>query len=177
MEVKPLKHIINHETLVFEKSFSANKVKYYIRTPEEGIGLYRWRLFSSKFLPLIGYDTTLGQLRAFNQQMLSEMNNLGTGKWQPAKVFEALGNFDEAINRTQRNWDYSIMAATLIIVKENENLDIWTEAHAEEKILNWRKAGIHEADFFFLTMWWAAQFSTELTNLRQKMHKRLTPPQ
>lgn len=169
-----LKHIIDHTTLKFEHRFKANGTQYNIRTVEEGMGLYRWQLFSSKFFPLSGIDTTLGQLRMWNQQALQEANKIGTQLQNLSELFKALANFDEAVRRTDRNWDFSLYAATLFVTRKGENLDEWTEADAESKIEDWRKEGIHEADFFFLTMWWGTESSTKLHQLRQAMHKELT---
>ena len=168
-----LKHIIDHKTLKFETKFKANGTEYHIRTVDEGIGLYRWQLFSSKFFPLAGLDTTLGQLRAWNQEALAEANKIGTQHQNLSALFKALANFDEAMRRTDRNWDFSLYAATLIINRKGENLDEWTEADAETKIADWRKEGIHEADFFFLAMWWGTESSKKLAGLRETMHARL----
>lgn len=138
------------------------------------MGLYRWQLFSSKFFPLAGLDSPLGQLRHWNQQALQEANKIGTQHQQLSKLFEALGNFDEAMRRTDRNWDFSLYAASLFITRKGEDLNEWTEAEAEEKVEDWRKEGIHEADFFFLVMWWGTESSTKLAALRQRLQAELT---
>lgn len=168
-----MKHIIDHKTLKFERQFKANGVQYVIRTPEEGMGLYRWQLFSSKFFPLAGLDTTLGQLRMWNRQALEEANKIGTQYQNLSGLFAALANFDEAIRRTERNWDFSLYAATLFITRPGESLDEWTEGQAEAKIEDWRKEGIHEADFFFLAMWWGVESSTRFQGLREAIHREL----
>lgn len=169
-----LKHIIDHKTLEYNNTFTANGKEYHIRTPEEGIGLYRWQLFSSKFFPLAGLDSTLGQLRVWNQQALQEANKIGTQHQNLSGLFSALGNFDEAMRRTSRNWDFSLYAASLFITLPDENLDEWTEAQAEGKIEDWRKEGIHEADFFFLTIHWGTESTTKLQELRQALQRQLT---
>lgn len=169
-----LKHIIDHKTLKFDTKFKANGTEYRIRTVDEGIGLYRWQLFHSKFFPLSGADTTLGQLRSWNQQAITEANKIGTQHQNLSGLFSALANFDEAMRRTDRNWDFSLYAATLLITRKGEDLNEWTEGDAEAKIEDWRKEGIHEADFFFLVMWWGTEYSKKLAALRAVMHERLT---
>ena len=151
--------------------FVANKKTYFIRDPEQGIGLLRYAKLK-QMLSIIGFDATYpDQLAALNR-MNDAANTLVTEKPRLDILFTEIQNMRAAISKTDREWDYSVYAATLFIVTADEDLSTWTEELAEKKIADWNKAGYHEHDFFLLVMFWGSRLAERSNKSFQVLKER-----
>ena len=142
--------------------FEAGGKKYYVRSPKEGISLYRYTKLK-QMLSVVGFDATFAEQMSALTRMLDFANSLVTKEPKLDKLFAEIENMRQSINNTSRNWDFSYYAATLFIVTADEDLATWDERLADEKIAAWNAAGYHEHDFFLLVMFWAPR-SAELLN-------------
>lgn len=152
------KRLIDPESGQWASQFTANGVKYYIRRPEEGIGMKRYRELR-RMLSVVGFNATYSDQMASLARMVDAANSLVTAKPRLSDLFQEITNMQAAIKSEERNWDFSFYAATLFIVTANEDLNEWSQAVAEEKIKNWHAEGLHEYDFFLLVMSWGLQLS------------------
>lgn len=154
----PIKGIVDTETGKYKTPFTANGVKYHIRSVREGLGFTRYKLLK-QMLSVVGFNATFAeQVQSFDR-LTKAANSLVTKEPRMDELFREIENFKQAISKADRTWDYSFYAATLFIVREGEDLTEWNESMANEKIADWQKEGLHEHDFFFLVMFMASQLA------------------
>jgi len=169
--------IIDPDSGKWVSQFTANGNKYFIRSAADGLGFKRY-VEMKRILSVVGFDATYSeQLNALNR-ITSAANTLVTKTPQLDVLFREIENMRESIRRTERKWDYSLFAATLFIVRPDEDLNEWSEAQAEEKIEDWQAEGLHEQDFFLLVILWASQLSDWWRSLPERVKaiaKQLSP--
>jgi hypothetical protein len=153
-----LGHIVNPETGKWVTPFMANGKKYHIRSVKEGLGFVRYKQLK-QMLSVVGFNATYAeQIQAFNR-MIKAANSLVTKEPKLDVLFAEIENMKQAIQRTDKHWDYSLYAATLFITREGEDMNTWSESEANEKIADWQAEGLHEFDFFTLVILYAMQLS------------------
>lgn len=130
--------------------FEANGQVYYILKPEElsGKRYTKFRQIESA----VGFDATLSSLLQSANRMSGYYNTLLTKEPKLHELGLEIANFQQALSKTDRNWDISLMAATLVICRKGSDKFDWNEHEAQEDLENWNKAGYPASDFFLLAM-------------------------
>lgn len=168
-----LGHIVDPNTGKWKTPFMANGKKYYIRSVREGLGLVRYKQMRM-MLSVVGFNATYAdQLQALNR-MIKAANTLVTKEPRLDNLFLEIENMKQAIQNADKEWDFSLYAATLFIVRDGEDINTWNENLANEKIADWHAEGLHEFDFFTLVMLYAMQLNQWWEELPQAI-KRLYP--
>lgn len=167
---KKLKHIIDPDTGVWKNEFKANGKKYYIRTPDEGLSLFRYSVLKQRMVE-VGFDGSFVNVLGQVDQVKGYANTLVTKQPRLDLLFSSLENMSQSLKKANRNWHYSYMAATLFIVTEDEDISEWTERDAEKKIEDWNKEGFHHLDFFLLVMYWVSSSTQKLNESWQKIQQ------
>jgi hypothetical protein len=166
----PIKGIVDTQTGKYKTPFTANGVKYHIRSVREGLGFTRYKLLK-QMLSVVGFNATFAeQMQAFDR-LVKAANSLVSKEPKLDELFKEIENLRQAVNKTDRTWDYSFYAATLFIVREGEDLNDWNESMANEKIADWQAEGLHEHDFFFLVMFTASQLTEWWNDLPKQIDK------
>lgn len=150
--------IVDPDTGKWVSQFQANGNKYYIRSASDGLGFKRY-VEMKRLLSVVGFDATYSEQLAALNRMTAAANTLVSKSPQLDLLFREIENMRESIKRADRKWDYSLFAATLFIVRPDEDLNEWSESIASEKIDDWAAEGLHEQDFFLLVILWASQLS------------------
>ena len=124
--------------------------KYHLRTPEEGIGMYR----VSKLMQLstqAGFGMNIDQMKANLAKISKHLESFQRDGHGLAKAFAVLGSMETGLNaEVRREFHLSFYTASLFIVAEDEDLKEWSVEAQEEKIED--LLIYHEADFFFLAV-------------------------
>lgn len=165
-------HLIDWNTGRHVSEFEANGQRYYVRSAEEGIGMVRYREFKSRILPVIGMNDTLGNIRAGVRTAIQAANTVGSKEPKLDVLFKTLAGLDKEIEATGRKWEPVFYGATMFIVRPDEDINEWSEALADEKIADWKAAGIHEMDFFFLCSFLAVQLKDVWQKLAQTAERK-----
>jgi len=150
---KQYRHIVDPATGKWVSQFEAGGKTYYIRSPQNGIGMKRYTELMKR-LPAIGFDDTFQNMAQHIQDAITAANTIGSKEPKLSDLFSLLTNLYEGIRRNDRQWQMSFILATLFIVTKDEDLAAWNFEDAQGKIEDWNKAQIHEQDFFFLVMSW-----------------------
>lgn len=171
------KRLVDPETGQVVREFSANGQKYFVRLPEDGINLYRYTKIK-EFLSIVGFDATyVDQMNALNK-IKGLVDSLVTKQPKLTELGAAVVDMQQSILKTRdRNWDWSLIAATLFIVKPDEDLTTWIQSDQEKKVEDWNAAGLLQEDFFILTVGWGsrlAQRSKKLFDKAELMAKMQT---
>lgn len=153
-----LKRIVDPETGIWASQFTANGNKYYIRSVEDGLGFKRYTQLK-KMLSVVGFNATYSEQLGVLARMTEAANSLVTKAPRLNELFHEIANMQKAIELSEREWDFSMYAATLFIVRNGEDLSTWDEALANEKISDWHAEGLYEMDFFFLVMYWGSRLN------------------
>ena len=162
--------LVDPDTGKWMSEFEAGGNKYFVRSPDDGIGLLRYTKLK-QFFSKVGFDASYPDQMANLNKIVEYANKLGSKEQDLSEMFRAIDNMREAIKRSDRQWDFSFMAATLFIVRKGEDLTAWNEQEAEEKIKDWNKAGWHEYDFFLLVIFWGSLLSQRSQKSFQQMKK------
>jgi len=153
-----LGRIVNPDTGKWKTPFMANGKKYHIRSVREGLGFVRYKQLR-QMLSIVGFNATYAeQIQALNR-IIKAANSLVTKEPKLDQLFAEIENMKQAIQKTDKDWDYSLYAATLFICREGEDVSTWSESDANEKIADWQAEGLHEFDFFTLVMLYAMQLT------------------
>lgn len=160
--------LIDPETGQWLSEFEAGGKKYYIRSPEDGLSLYRYTKLK-QMLAEVGFDAGYAEQLAKVNELIEHANSLVTKAPRLDKLFAGLDNMRLAIQQSSRQWDRSFMAATLFVVTDGEDLTMWDERLAEQKIQDWNEAQFHPQDFFLLAMFWASLATQELNESWRKI--------
>ena len=132
--------------------FNAAGETYYILRADELSELRYTKL--RDFESVVGNDSTIADQIMQANRMSALFNTLLTDKPKLHELGVEIANRQQALaERTKRNWDYSLMAATLVICRKGSDKTKWDEREAEQDIENWNKAGFPAHDFFLLVMY------------------------
>lgn len=168
-----LGRIVDPETGKWKTPFMANGVKYHIRSVKEGLGFIRYKQMR-QMLSVVGFNATYAEQIQALQRMIKAANTLVTKEPKLDQLFLEIENMKQAVQKADKEWDYSLYAATLFILREGEDVNTWSEAIANEKLSDWQAEGLHEFDFFTLVMLYAMQLSQWWETLPAAI-KRLYP--
>jgi hypothetical protein len=153
-----LGRIVDPDSGKWKTPFMANGVKYHIRSVKEGLGFIRYKQMR-QMLSVVGFNATYADQVQALQRMIKAANTLVTKEPKLDQLFFEIENMKQAIQKADKEWDYSLYAATLFIIREGEDVGTWSESIANEKISDWQAEGLHEFDFFTLVMLYAMQLS------------------
>lgn len=168
-----LGRIVDEKTGKWKTPFMANGVKYHIRTVGEGLGLVRYKQMRM-MLSIVGFNATYAEQVQALQRMIKAANTLVTKEPRLDNLFLEIENMKQAVQKADKEWDYSLYAATLFILREGEDVNTWNESMANEKIADWQAEGLHEFDFFTLVMLYAMRLNQWWEQLPAAI-KRLHP--
>lgn len=162
--MKRLKNLPRNEKSELLRTFRANKVDYFIRSPQESFSIVRLNEFQKWSLIVQSQHDPQGQYNCWNKAVkLADKAGKGNGFAElSAYLFSQREN---VLKLTQRKYDASLYLCTMFIVRPNEDLTKWSQEDAENKINDWNEAGYSPFDFFQL----AASSAPELTAMYKKI--------
>lgn len=157
-------HIFDVQRNQFVRAFTAKSGKeYIIRTPKDGISLRRATILRQMMTP-VAFNEPLADIVARVRHCRTLFNGLFTAKGDAAALGAEIAAMERTLTESvTKSWDAAAIACTLFIVTPDEDLNKWDEGLAEKKIQDWNDSMIHEADFFFCCIQWAALWNGELT--------------
>jgi hypothetical protein len=140
-----------------ERSFYAKGKRFIIRSPSEGIGIYRYsRLLQMS--SVFGYGAELADQQKNWAKVGELLNEFVRGENVMGDIFAHIQSQYNGIKAdSDRAYHIAYWVATLFVVTETEDLTVWTQDEQSEKIKMWEE--FHEEDFFDLALNGLEEFS------------------
>lgn len=152
-----LRRLPRDENGNFKRTFNAKGQPFVIRTPKEGIGMYR-------FSRLMQMSAVMGYGGSFPEQMqnwrkVGEMlNDFVRGENNLGDIFAHVQSQYNGIKKdSDRVYHIAYYVAALFVVRPDEDMTEFVEEEQREKIDSWKE--FHEEDFFALALNGLTEFS------------------
>lgn len=134
----------------YERTFKANGVEYFILSPEDGIGVFRYGKLS-QLSTGVHFTGGLGDQVNNWARVVGMLNEFSRGQNNLDEIFALCRSQAEGIKEASKEvFDISLWLCSLFVVRKDEDLSKWITAEQEQKINDWNTEGIHELDFFAL---------------------------
>lgn len=136
----------------YKREFTANGKKFIVRSPNEGVGIYR---FSRMELMggVLGLDASLKSLLASTKKYQDIAFEDAPAAIKVKKMVMHSEAVLEGIRSAGKNrYAKAFFMCTLFIVRPNEDMTVWNEDEAQAKIDDWNAEGYNEHDFLELAL-------------------------
>lgn len=134
----------------FVRSFEANGRRYTIRTPQEGVGIYR----HTKMMQMgavLGMNATFATI--YNNLKRAEecVDSLVTKTPRLRELGLVLNDMRRGVvEGSKERYSYAFQYCTFFVVWDDENLSQYDDEQQQSKIDDWNKEGLSENDFLSL---------------------------
>lgn len=149
--------------------FEANGNKYYILGEEDAFPIERWGLYgawTAQFLSGMSFQSMYNTVSKIRQMLDKYVER----EIQFSEItLQAKASEEELIKTTEMRYDSGLYIATLFILKEGEDINVWTKAQADEKIMDWGKEGFGVGDFLSLAAHYAVAYQNALVGLSESL--------
>lgn len=157
-----IKGLPRDEMGAIRRTFKANGTKYRILSPKDGIGILRWSILS-KMSSVLGYGASVAAQLANLKKAREIVNEVLRGKGDILELGVHLKAIEDGIRTANDNrYHFAFYTAAIFIVEDGEDITVFNDDMATEKIDNWNKEGYDAADFFLLVMNEAPSFLNPL---------------
>lgn len=130
-----------------DRYFDANGKKYYIAN---GISIDRWKQYE-KLQPRLTYGLTFKQIDANISKAMMLLNKPAP---EPGNAYVVLHNIRKGMENAddEKNVHPALEMCTLVMNYEGEDVGVYNEGIALEKINDWTKEGLNILSFFAWAM-------------------------
>lgn len=130
-----------------DRSFEANGKKYWIA---DKISIDRWKQYE-KLQPRLTYGVTFKQMQANLTRAFSLLNKPNP---EPLNAGIILHNILKGIENAddEKNVPAGLLMCTLVMNRDGEDVGVYDEAIAYDKIDDWKKEGLDILSFFAWAM-------------------------
>lgn len=164
MKIKPLPRAENGK---IAQQFKANGMQYHI-VSHTAIGIKRWSEFEKMSIAL-GFGSSFNELYESVQKAMKVINSDGQYAQRRIEATLILNSVLQAIKKSsEQRFNISLMVATLFIVRDGEDMRVWTKEDAEKKIADWNAEGYSEQDFFLLSVNLVRGFRERFSELTER---------
>ena len=168
-EPKTVKPLPREPDGSYSRHFTANGVRYTIRTADEGTTIERYTAMKKMGVAL-GFSSSFEALVREVEGVEGLLNTLVTKEPKLRDTFLRLNNLKRGILETSRTrYDLSLYYCTLFIVRDGEDLTQWVQAEQDEKIADWNAEGYDVHDFLRLGLSTVEGFTAVYARLYEQM--------
>jgi len=130
-----------------DRNFEANGKKYYIA---KGISINRWKQYE-KLQPRLTYGLTFKQIDANISKAMALLNKPAP---EPGNAYVILHNIRKGMENAddEKNVHPALIMCTLVMNREGEDVGVYDEAIALDKINDWTEGGLDILSFFAWAM-------------------------
>jgi hypothetical protein len=171
-KIKELKDLPRSLDGEIERYFMANGNKYCILSIDECLTPYRYTEFER--MSIVGsfamnFDVLFTQLRSLEGKIHQMDLSDDTAKTPPIVLLNAIQN--GIIKSGQMRWEQMAVFCSLFIVREKEDLRVWSIEDANDKVADWNAEGYRMKDFFQLGAIAIPKFAPEYVRLVKEQMK------
>lgn len=147
--------------------FDAGGKKYKVLSIEDSITIARMQAYEVIKMDY-AYTVNAESIKDAAKRIDSILQGLVLGKKQEENIFHVsmiLQGLNDALQKGNYPFMFSLMCCTLFIVKDGEDLSRWDKETAEAKIKDWQGANIDARCFFTLAVEWRKELNESLIQL------------
>lgn len=144
--------------------FDAGGKKYKVLSVEDSITIGRMQAYEVIKMDY-AYTISAGNIKDAAKKIDSILQGIILGKKQDENIFHVsmiLQGINDALQKGDYPFMFSLMCCTLFIVKDGEDLSRWDRETAEAKIKDWQGANIDARCFFTLAVEWRKELNESL---------------
>lgn len=147
-----IKGLPRNEHDEIKREFTANGKKFIIRSPNEGIGIYRFSKMEDMG-GVLGFDASFKSL-VKSQKKYEEIYHEDIPASFKAKkmLLNSHAVLDGITSAAKNRYAKAFFMCTLFIVRPEEDLTKWNQDYSQAKIDDWNAAGLNEQDFLDLAL-------------------------
>lgn len=147
--------------------FDAGGKRYRVLSIEDSITIARMQAYEVIKMDY-AYTVNAESIKDAAKRIDSILQGLVLGKKQEENIFHVsmiLQGLNDALQKGNYPFMFSLMCCTLFIVKDGEDLSRWDKETAEAKIKDWQGANIDARCFFTLAVDWRKELNESLIQL------------
>lgn len=147
--------------------FDAGGKRYKVLSIEDSITIARMQAYEVIKMDY-AYTVNAESIKDAAKRIDSILQGLVLGKKQEENIFHVsmiLQGLNDALQKGNYPFMFSLMCCTLFIVKDGEDLSRWDKETAEAKIKDWQGANIDARCFFTLAVEWRKELNESLIQL------------
>ncbi len=147
--------------------FDAGGKRYRVLSIEDSITIARMQAYEVIKMDY-AYTVNAESIKDAAKRIDSILQGLVLGKKQEENIFHVsmiLQGLNDALQKGNYPFMFSLMCCTLFIVKDGEDLSRWDKETAEAKIKDWQGANIDARCFFTLAVEWRKELNESLIQL------------